>query len=68
MLIFSHKCLEKSNLNEHSKYIEIPRKLYSKIETESRILEDGSFKSSFNVNVQILLILNIKIPKNHKEM
>ena len=52
-----------------SKYIEIPRKLlYSKIETESRILEDGSFNSSFNVNMQILVTLNIKIPKNHKEM
>ena len=42
-----------------SKYIEIPRKLYRKIETESRILEDGSFNSSFNVNEKILVILNI---------
>ena len=51
-----------------SKYIEIPRKFYRKIETESRILEDGSFNSSFTVNEQILVIINIKIPKNHKEM
>ena len=51
-----------------SKYIEISRKLYRKIETETRILEDGSLNSSFNVNVQILVILNIRIPKNHKEM
>ena len=52
-----------------SKYIEIPRKLlYREIETESRILEDGCFNNSFNVNVQILVILNTKFPKNHKEM
>ena len=42
-----------------SKYIEIPRKLYRKIETESRILEDGSYNSSFNLNEKILAILNI---------